>query len=61
VDFVIDGFAAQPTEFVCEFAGGNRFTFRFDSQGVDGACATSEAAGVIIVEVDGVRSNPVTR
>lgn len=61
VDFRIDGFTGRPQEYVCEFRDGSRFTFRFDSAGVDGACATANPADSVVVEVDGVRSNVVSR
>lgn len=61
VGFVLDGFTNSPQEYVCEFEDGSRFTFRFDSDGVDTACATGAAAAAITVEVDGVRSVTVTR
>ena len=61
VDFTIEEFPAQPTEFVCEFRDGSRFTFRFESQAVEGACSTSDAVGTIVVEIDGVRSATITR
>lgn len=61
VGFSIEGFDTQPTEFVCEFGDGSRFTFRFESLAVEHACATSGAAASITVEVDGVRSDTATR
>ena len=61
VGFTIEGFAGSPQEYVCEFEDGSRFTFRFDSGGVDDACATGSAGAAITVEVDGVRSGTVTR
>ena len=46
---------------MCEFEDGSRFTFRFDSGGVDDACATGSADAAITVEIEGVRSETVTR
>lgn len=59
--FTIHNFDTQPNEFVCEFADGSRYTFRFDSQGVERACATGDLAGSITIEVAGVRSEAFTR
>ena len=61
VGFRLEGFPNPPAEYVCEFDDGTRFTFRFDSQGVETACATGRAGAAITVEVDGVRSQTVTR
>lgn len=61
VGFTLDGFTTSPQEYVCEFEDGSRFTFRFDSGGVDTACAGGAAGTSITVEVDGVRSATVTR
>jgi len=55
--FAIHGFNVQPKEFVCEFASGSRYTFRFDSGGVEQACATSDTSSSITIEVAGVRSD----
>jgi hypothetical protein len=60
-DFTIAGFDQRPQAYVCEFEDGSRFTFSFDSDGVEGACATGSATASITVEVDGVRSRTVTR
>lgn len=61
VGFRIEGFASRPQEYVCEFEDGSRFTFRFDSDGVDEACATGSASAAITVEVAGNRSETITR
>lgn len=61
VGFRLDGFPNPPGEYVCEFDDGSRFTFVFDSQGVETACATGRAGAAITVVVDGVRSATVTR
>lgn len=60
-DFTIAGFDPPPREYVCEFEDGSRFTFQFDSSGVEGACATATSTATITVEVAGVRSDTVTR
>ncbi len=60
VAFAIEGFATQPTTFVCEFASGNRYEFRFGSDRVDPACSTGDTPDSIVVEVDGLRSEPIT-
>ena len=60
VAFTIDGFDIQPERFVCEFASGNRFEFRFETTSVDPACSTTDNPGSIIVEVGELRSDPVT-
>ena len=60
VSFTIEGFATRPQEYVCEFDDGSRFTFRFDSGGVDEACATGSPDATITVEIDGIRSETVT-
>jgi hypothetical protein len=59
--FTIHNFDTQPNEFVCEFADGSRYTFRFDSQGVERACATGDPTGSITIEIAGVRSETFTR
>jgi hypothetical protein len=58
-DFTITGFDAPQREFVCEFADGSRYTFRFDGVGAEGACAAAD--GAITIEVAGVRSETITR
>lgn len=60
VAFEIDGFAPGPKTFVCEFASGNRYEFRFDSRSVATACSTGDRPDSIVVEVDGLRSAPIT-
>ena len=42
--------------FVCEFSDGSRYTFHFNRQEVERACATGDPADSITIEVDGVRS-----
>ena len=59
VAFEIDGFPSQPTTFVCEFASGNRYQFRFGSDRVETACSTGDTPDSIVVEVDGLRSEPI--
>ena len=54
--FTIHNFASQPTEFVCEFSDGSRYTFHFNRQGVERACATGDPTDSITIEVAGVRS-----
>jgi hypothetical protein len=54
--FTIHNFDTQPTEFVCEFADGSRYTFDFNRQEVERACATGDPDDTITIEVDGVRS-----
>jgi hypothetical protein len=61
VGFRLDGFTTAPGEYVCEFDDGSRFTFTFRSSGVEDACATGSADASITVEVDGIRSETVTR
>ena len=61
VGFTIDGFDSQPTEFVCVFDDGSRYPFRFDSSGVERACATGDPTGSITIEVAGVRSETFRR
>lgn len=60
VAFTIEGFATRPRIFVCEFASGNRYEFRFDSDRVGTACSTGDVPDSIVVEVDGLRSDPIT-
>ena len=60
VSFRIDGFTTEPETFVCEFASGRRYEFRFSGDGVDRACATNDVPDSIVVEVGGLRSDPVT-
>jgi hypothetical protein len=59
--FALHNFDAQPSEFVCEFADGSRYTFHFTRQQVERACATGNVNGSITIEVDGVRSATFTR
>jgi len=54
--FTIHNFASQPTEFVCEFGDGSRYTFHFNRQQVERACATGDPSDSITIEVAGVRS-----
>jgi hypothetical protein len=54
--FTIHNFDSQPTEFVCEFADGSRYAFRFNRQAVERACATGDPRDSITIEVAGVRS-----
>jgi hypothetical protein len=61
VGFRIEGFTTRPQEYACEFDDGSRFTFRFDSDAVDDACATGNTDAAITIEIEGVRSDTVTR
>ena len=54
--FTIHNFDSQPSEFVCEFADGSRYTFHFNRQEVERACATGDPTDSITIEVAGVRS-----
>ena len=54
--FTIHNFASQPNEFVCEFSDGSRYTFHFNRQEVERACATGDPTDSITIEVAGVRS-----
>ena len=54
--FTIERFDGHPAEYVCEFADGSRYTFRFDRNGTLYACATGNPNGSITIEVDGIRS-----
>ncbi|MEQ8437496.1 MAG: hypothetical protein RIB65_08370 [Ilumatobacter fluminis] len=60
VGFLIDGFDVAPTEYVCEFADGDRITFGFVGGGAGTACSARSADPSITIEVAGVRSNTVT-
>ena len=51
--FTIHNFDSQPTEFVCEFADGSRYTFHFNRQEVERACATGDPTDSITIEVGG--------
>jgi len=59
--FALHNFDSQPSEFVCEFSDGSRYTFHFNRQEVERACATGNSDGSITIEVDGVRSATFTR
>jgi hypothetical protein len=59
--FTIENFDRQPTRYVCEFQDGSRYTYRFGTDGVSYACSTRNPRGAITIEVDGVRSNTLTR
>lgn len=54
--FALHNFNSQPSEFVCEFSDGSRYSFRFTRQEVERACATGDPNDSITIEVDGVRS-----
>ena len=54
--FTIHNFDSQPSEFVCEFSDGSRYTFHFNRQEVERACATGDPTDSITIEVAGVRS-----
>jgi hypothetical protein len=54
--FALHNFNSQPSEFVCEFSDGSRYTFHFTRQEVERACATGDPNDSITIEVDGVRS-----
>ena len=60
VGFLIDGFDVAPTEYVCEFADGERISFGFVGGGAETACSARSASPSITIEVAGVRSNTVT-
>ncbi len=59
VSFTIDGFSPRPSEFVCEFSSGARFTFRIAGDAVDPACWTRDVPDSIVIEVAGLRSDPI--
>lgn len=59
--FALHDFNTQPSEFVCEFSDGSRYTFRFTQPEVARACATGDPGDSITIEVDGVRSDTFTR
>lgn len=61
VGFTIVGFDGSPSEYVCEFDDGSRFTFTFVGDGAETACATGSATATITVEVEGVRSETISR
>lgn len=61
VGFRISGFDGTSGDYVCEFEDGSRFTFSFLGDGAETACATGSETAEITVEVDGVRSETVTR
>ena len=58
--FTIDGFETRPVEFVCEFSSGARYVFRVAEIGADPACSTLDVPDSIVVEVGGLRSEPLT-
>ncbi len=59
--FTIDGFDASPTTYVCEFADGERISFGFGGDSVVRACATGSTDASITIEIEGVRSETITR
>lgn len=59
--FTVSGFEPRPGEYICEFEDGGRFSFTFDSDGVDDACATGTVDAEITIEVGGVRSPTLSR
>lgn len=58
--FKLVGFRNADT-FVCIFGDGSRATFRMRATEVRTACSTSRSPDSITIEVDGVRSETVTR
>lgn len=56
--FTLVGFAAEG-DYVCEFGDGSRFAFRYVGDAATDACATSGLS--ITIEVDGLRSETLTR
>jgi hypothetical protein len=54
--FTIERFDTHPTHYVCEFADGSRYTYRFGHGGAEYACATGDPNSSITIEVDGIRS-----
>ena len=60
VGFTIAGFDGAPSEYICEFADGERVSFTFGGDGAATACSARSAAPSITVEVAGVRSNTVS-
>jgi hypothetical protein len=50
------GFTSGEKEYVCEFADGSRYTYKFGASTVEYACATGARPDSITIEVDGVRS-----
>jgi hypothetical protein len=54
--FALHNFGTQPGEYVCEFSDGSRYTFQFNRQQVEQACATGDPTDSITIEVAGVRS-----
>ena len=58
--FTIDGWAKQPPSWVCEFSSGARYVFRFSSGGADPACSSADVPDSIVVEIEGLRSDPIT-
>jgi hypothetical protein len=59
--FEIERFETQPRTYVCEFSDGSRVTFTFGGSGVSTACSQAGPAPAITIEVDGVRSDTITR
>lgn len=60
VKFTIDGWPRQPTRWVCEFSSGARYTFKFSSGGVDPACSTVDVPDSVVIEIEGLRTEPIT-
>ena len=58
--YVLHEFSSPPSEFVCVFASGNRFTFGAGQFAVERACATGSPGDSITIEVGGIRSDTVT-
>lgn len=56
VGFSLVEFGTHSGAFVCEFASGARYEFRFEASTVATACMTGGSGDTITVEVDGVRS-----
>jgi hypothetical protein len=57
--FTAVGFPSGEKEYVCEFADGSRYTFKFESRSVGYACATGQRPDSITIEVEGVRSDTI--
>jgi hypothetical protein len=59
--FTIERFVDQPTQYTCEFSDGSTSSFNFGGDTVDTACSQAGLDPSITIEVDGIRSDTITR
>jgi len=46
--------------WVCEFSSGARYAFKFEKGGADPACSTVDVPDSIVIDIHGLRTDPIT-